>query len=169
MPEINKINRSKNIKQVSRTEDLKPATEKPITKIIPKIESKKTFSAETVETVIDQPVNTPFEAAKSATISAIRHTKTLSESSDKQADQEAIDKIEQFSDDTMADTVETALIAKDTVQKRVIRKKSIEPSKMSSITSKPTRNNLLIIKLKMPLIESGFFIAVLTSLMNIVR
>ena len=40
MPEINKVNRSKNIKQVSRTEDLKPATEKPITKVIPKIESK---------------------------------------------------------------------------------------------------------------------------------
>ena len=41
MPEINKVNRSKNIKQVSRTEDLKPATEKSITKFIPKIESKK--------------------------------------------------------------------------------------------------------------------------------
>lgn len=125
MPEINKVNRSKSIKQVSRTEDLKPATEKPITKVIPKIESKKPISTETVETIIDQPVNTSFESAKNAAISAIMHTKTLSENSDKQADQEAIDKIEHFSGDTMADTVETALITKDTVQKRMIRKKSI--------------------------------------------
>ena len=31
MPEINKINRSKNIKQVSRIDELKPSEEKPYT------------------------------------------------------------------------------------------------------------------------------------------
>ena len=125
MPQISKVVRGKDIKQVSRTDDLKPATEKPITKVIPKIQNKTQVKTEIEETILDQPVNTPFDAAKNATISAIRHTRTLTESSDKQADQEAIDKIEHFSGDTTADTFETALIAKDAVQKRQIRKKSI--------------------------------------------
>jgi len=105
MPEINKIYRSKNIKQVSRIDELKPSEEKPITKVIPKIESKTQIKANTENSVIGPPVNTPLEAAKKASIAAIRHTKTLSESSDKQADQEAIDKIESFTGNTLCFTV----------------------------------------------------------------
>jgi len=124
MPEINKIYRSKNIKQVSRIDELKPSEEKPITKVIPKIESKTQIKANTENSVIGPPVNTPLEAAKKASIAAIRHTKTLSESSDKQADQEAIDKIESFTGNTLSDTTETTLIAGDSI-KRQIKKKSL--------------------------------------------
>ena len=124
MPEINKINRSKNIKQVSRIDELKPSEEKPITKVIPKIESKTQIKADTENSVIGPPVNTPLEAAKKASIAAIRHTKTLSESSDKQADQEAIDKIESFTGNTLSDATETTLIASDSI-KRQIKKKNL--------------------------------------------
>ena len=124
MPEINKIYRSKNIKQVSRIDELKPSEEKPITKVIPKIESKTQIKADTENSVIGPPVYTPLEAAKKASIAAIRHTKTLSESSDKQADQEAIDKIESFTGNTLSDTTETTLIASDSI-KRQIKKKNL--------------------------------------------
>ncbi len=124
MPEINKIYRSKNIKQVSRIDELKPSEEKPITKVIPKIESKTQIKADTENSVIGPPVNTPLEAAKKASIATIRHTKTLSESSDKQADQEAIDKIESFTGNTLSDTTETTLIASDSI-KRQIKKKNL--------------------------------------------
>ena len=124
MPEINKIYRSKNIKQVSRIDELKPSEEKPITKVIPKIESKTQIKADTENSVIGPPVNTPLEAAKKASIAAIRHTKTLSESSDKQADQEAIDKVESFTGDTLSNTAETTLIASDSI-KRQIKKKNL--------------------------------------------
>ena len=124
MPEINKIYRSKNIKQVSRIDELKPSEEKPITKVIPKIESKTQIKADTENSVIGPPVNTPFEAAKKASIAAIRHAKTLSERSDKQADQEAIDKIESFTGNTLSDTTETSLIAGDSI-KRQIKKKNL--------------------------------------------
>ena len=124
MPEINKIYRSKNIKQVSRIDELKPSEEKPITKVIPKIESKTQIKADTENSVIGPPVNTPLEAAKKASIAAIRHTKTLSESSDKQADQEAIDKIESFTGNTLSNTAETTLIASDSI-KRQIKKKNL--------------------------------------------
>ena len=124
MPEINKIYRSKNIKQVSRIDELKPSEEKPITKVIPKIESKTQIKADTENSVIGPPVNTPLEATKKASIAAIRHTKTLSESSDKQADQEAIDKVESFTGDTLSNTAETTLIASDSI-KRQIKKKNL--------------------------------------------
>ena len=125
MPEINKIYRSKNIKQVSRIDELKPSEEKPITKVIPKIESKTQIKADTENSVIGPPVNTPLEAAKKASIAAIRHTKTLSESSDKQADQEAIDKIESFTGNTLSDTTETTLIASDSIKRQIKKKKLV--------------------------------------------
>ena len=90
MPEINKVIRSKNIKQVSRIEELKPATEKPITKVIPKVQNKTQIKTEIEEAIVDQPLDLPFEAAKQASISAIRHANNLSSSSDKTEDQEAI-------------------------------------------------------------------------------
>lgn len=39
MPQISKVVRDKDIKQVSRTEDLKPAMEKAVPKTVPKIQS----------------------------------------------------------------------------------------------------------------------------------
>lgn len=123
MPEINKVIRSKNIKQVSRIEELKPATEKPITKVIPKVQNKTQIKTEIEEAIVDQPLDLPFEAAKQASISAIRHANNLSSSSDKTEDQEAIDKIESFSGDTATDTVEFASATKDSIKRR-IRKKS---------------------------------------------
>ena len=125
MPEINKIVRSKNIKQVSRIDELKPSEEKPISKVIPKIDSKVPTKVNTEDTIIGQPLNTPLEAAKRASVAAIRHTKTLSDSSDKQADQEAIDKIESFTGDTLSDTAETTLIANNSI-KRQIKKKNLD-------------------------------------------
>ena len=122
MPEINKVDRSNNIKQVSRIEDLKPATEKPITKVIPKIQNKNQVKTEIEEAIVDQPLNMPFEAAKQASISAIRHANNLSSSSDKTEDQEAIDKIEKSASDIAGDTVEIASAAKDSVKKRIRKK-----------------------------------------------
>ena len=122
MPEINKVDRSNNIKQVSRIEDLKPATEKPITKVIPKIQNKNQVKTEIEEAIVDQPLNMPFEAAKQASISAIRHANNLSSSSDKTEDQEAIDKIEKSASDIAGDTVEIASAAKDSVKKRIKKK-----------------------------------------------
>ena len=57
MPEINKVNRSKNIKQISRIEDLKPATEKTVTKVIPKIQNETSLKAEMDKTIVEQPIN----------------------------------------------------------------------------------------------------------------
>ena len=122
MPEINKVDRSNNIKQVSRIEDLKPATEKPITKVIPKIQNKNQVKTEIEEAIVDQPLNMPFEAAKQASISAIRHANNLSSSSDKTEDQEAIDKIEKSASDIAGDTVEITSAAKDSVKKRIRKK-----------------------------------------------
>ena len=122
MPEINKVIRSKNIKQVSRIEELKPATEKPITKVIPKIQNKNQVKTEIEETIVDQPLNLPFEAAKQASISAIRHANNLSSSSDKTEDQEAIDKIESSVSDAASDTVEIASSARDSVKRRIRKK-----------------------------------------------
>ena len=122
MPDINKVNRSKNIKQVSRIEELKPATEKPITKVIPKIQNNTQVKTEIEENIIDQPLNTPFEAAKQASISAIRHANTLTSGSDKSEDHEAIDKIESSVGDTASDTVEIASATKDSIKRRIRKK-----------------------------------------------
>ena len=122
MPEINKVIRSKNIKQVSRIEEPKPATEKPITKVIPKIQNKNQVKTEIEEAIIDQPLSLPFEAAKQASISAIRHANNLSSSSDKTEDQEAIDKIESSVSDAASDTVEIASSARDSVKRRIRKK-----------------------------------------------
>ena len=122
MPEINNVNRSKNIKQISRIEELKPATEKPVTKVIPKIQNKTQAKNEIEERVIAHPIEAPFEAAKQASISVIRHANTLTSSSDKSEDQEAIDKVESTVGNTASDTVEIASSGKDTIKKRIKKK-----------------------------------------------
>ena len=87
MPQISKVVRDKDIKQVSRTEDLKPATEKTINNNIPKIQNKTKIKdaadvAEQKEVIKGPDVTAPMRAARRAGIAAIRHAKTLSKSSD---------------------------------------------------------------------------------------
>ena len=122
MPEINKVNRSKNIKQISRIEDLKPATEKTVTKVIPKIQNETSLKAEMDKPIVEQPINTPFTAAKQASISAIRYAQTLSCNSEKTEDQDAIDKIESFSKDAATDTADIVLTTKDSIKKWIKKK-----------------------------------------------
>lgn len=123
MPQINKVNHSKFIKHVSRNEELKPTTEKQITKVVPNILIKSHEETNQPNSIINQPINTPFEAAKTASISAIRHAQTLSSSSEKPEDQEAIDRIESFSRDTVTGTADVTLNTKASI-KRTIKKKA---------------------------------------------
>ena len=124
MPEINKVDRSNNIKLVSRIEELKPATEKPITKVIPTIQSKTQVNNTIEETTVDHPLNTPFEVAKQASISAIRHANSLSGNSDKQEDQEAIDNLESGTKYVVSESTEIAWAAKDSIKKQIRKKTS---------------------------------------------
>ena len=116
MPQISKVERDHDIKQVSRLDVLKPATEKSISMATPQIRGKPQIN----ET--QQNLQTSANAARRASIAAIRQAKTTSESSDKNEDQEAIDKIEVSARNAAADAAKTALDAKDSI-KRQIRKK----------------------------------------------
>ena len=122
MPEINKVNRSENIKQISRIENLKPATEKKITKVIPKIQNETSLKADMDKPIVEQSVNTPFTAAKQTSISAIRHAQTLSSNSEKPEDQDAIDNIESFSVDVATDTADIVINTKDSIKIRIKKK-----------------------------------------------
>lgn len=124
MPEINKVDRSNNIKLVSRIEELKPAMEKPITKVIPTIQSKTQVNNTIEETTVDHPLNTPFEVAKQASISAIKHANSLSGNSDKQEDQEAIDNLESGTKYVVSESTEIAWAAKDSIKKQIRKKTS---------------------------------------------
>ena len=116
MPQISKVERNHDIKQVSRLDDLKPATEKSISMATPHIRGKPQIN----ET--QQNLQISANAARRASIAAIRHAKTISDSSDKNEDQEAIDKIEVSARNAAADAAKTALDTKDSI-KRQIRKK----------------------------------------------
>ena len=116
MPQISKVERDHDIKQVSRLDVLKPATEKSISMATPQIRGKPQIN----ET--QQKLQTSANAARRASIAAIRHAKTISDSSDKNEDQEAIDKVEVSARNAAADAAKTTLDAKDSI-KRQIRKK----------------------------------------------
>ena len=116
MPQISKVERDHDIKQVSRLDDLKPATEKSVSMATPQIRGKPQIN----ET--QQNLQTSANAARRASIAAIRHAKTISDSSDKNEDQEAIDKIETSARNAAADAAKSALDTKDSI-KRQIRKK----------------------------------------------
>ena len=116
MPQISKVERDHDIKQVSRLEDLKPATEKSVSMVTPQIRGKPQIN----ET--QQNLQASANAARRASIAAIRHAKTISESSDKNEDQEAIDKMEVSARNAAADAAKAALDTKDSL-KRHIRKK----------------------------------------------
>ena len=117
MPQISKIVRDKDIKQVSRTEDLKPAMEKAVPKTVPKIQSG---TAKKVEPSPD--MTAPMKAARRAGISAIRHARTVAGSSNDQEDQEAIDKLEASARNAAMGSADIALDAKDTLRSRIKKK-----------------------------------------------
>ena len=110
MPQISKVERDHDIKQVSRLEDLKPATEKTVSRATPQIRGKPQIN----ET--QQNLQTSVNAARRASIAAIRHAKTISESSDKNEDQQAIDKMETSARNAAAVATEAALDAKDSLK-----------------------------------------------------
>ena len=143
MPQINKIVRGKDIKQVSRTDDLKPATEKTITKAVPLVQVKQQIDIEQKESLIDQQVNTPFKAAQKASIEAIRHTKTLSESSDKSSDQEDIDNLESSALNTVSD-VSDIVTHKKTINKRHADIRNTKDIKTSERTIKKADNSIRV-------------------------
>ncbi len=130
MPQITKVERDHDIKQVSRLEDLRPATEKPVSKATPQIRGKpqKTEIADKGNAMA------PINAARRASIAAIRHAKTISNSSGDAEDQEAIDKMEVSARNAMADTADAALDAKDSLKRR-IKKKSPDIKNTKDIKS----------------------------------
>ena len=128
MPQISKVERERDIKQVSRSDDLKPATEKTISKSIPKIQNKAsskelTEIAEQKETASSMPVTASIKAARRAGIAAIRHARTMSQDSGKQEDQEAIDNLEVSARNTAADTADALLDARDSLKSRIKKKR----------------------------------------------
>ena len=130
MPQITKVERDHDIKQVSRLDDLKPATEKSVSKATPKIRGKPQ------KTEITQQGNamTPIDAARRASIAVIRHARTISNSSGDVEDQEAIDKMEVSARNAMMDTADATLIAKDSLVRR-IKKKSPDIKNTKDIKS----------------------------------
>jgi hypothetical protein len=118
MPQITKVERDHDIKQVSRLDDLKPATEKSVSKATPQIRGKPQ------KTEITQQGNAmaPINAARRVGISAIRHAKTISDSNGKSEDQEAIDKMEVSARNAMMDTADATLNAKDSLVRRIKKK-----------------------------------------------
>ena len=126
MPQINKVERERNIKQVSRLEDLQPA------KVIPKVQNKAPIKVEQKESIVDDAPTAVFKAAQKASIAAIRHTKTLTEKPDKTEDQEAIDQIESTGRYAIYDTQDAVSGVKESV-KRQIRKKQPDIKNAKSI------------------------------------
>ena len=118
MPQISKVERDHDIKQVSRLDDLKPATEKTVSKAIPQIRGKPEIQD------TSQALTSSMNAAKQASIAAIRHAKTISDSSDKSEDQEAIEKMEASVRNAAADSTNAALGAKDALKRQI--KKEIQ-------------------------------------------
>lgn len=119
MSQINKVEREKDIKQVSRLDDLKPATEKTITKV----QNKPTVKVEQMEATIDDASTATLKAAQMASIAAIRHARTISEESDKTEDQEAIDKLEASGRTAISDATNAALDAKGSLRRQIRKKR----------------------------------------------
>ncbi|MBQ6304345.1 MAG: hypothetical protein IJK83_10010, partial [Clostridiales bacterium] len=116
MPQISKVVRDKDIKQVSRIDDLKPATEKAVPKTVPKITEAK-------ETTVNPALTAQMNAARRAGIAAIRHARTVADSSDQTEDQEAIEKLEASARNAAADSADAALEAKDALKRQIKKKR----------------------------------------------
>ncbi len=128
MPQISKVEREHDIKQVSRLEDLKPSTEKSVSKATPQIRGKPEIKDSS------QVLTTSMNAARRASIAAIRHAKTISDSSGQTEDQEAIEKMEASARNAAADATDAALDAKDSLKRR-IKKKSPDIKNTKDIKS----------------------------------
>ena len=116
MPQISKVVRDKDIKQVSRTEDLQPAKDKAVPKTVPKITENK-------ERLDNQAISAQMNAARRAGIAAIRHTRTITGNSDQSEDQEAIEKLETSARNAAADSADAALDAKDMLKRQIKKKR----------------------------------------------
>ncbi len=116
MPQISKVVRDKDIKQVSRTEDLMPAKDKAVPKTVPKFTESK-------ERPGNQFLSAQMNAARRAGVAAIRHTRTIAGNSDQSEDQEAIEKLETSARNAAADSADAALDAKDALKRRIKKKK----------------------------------------------
>lgn len=116
MPQINKVVRDNDIKQVSRIEDLMPAKEKAVPKTVPKITESK-------ETALNPALTAQMNAARRAGVAAIRHARTVSGSSEQSEDQEAIEKLETSAQNAAADSVDAALDAKDALRQQIKKKR----------------------------------------------
>ena len=116
MPQINKVVRDNDIKQVSRIEDLMPAKEKAVPKTVPKITESK-------ETTVNPALTAQMNAARRAGVAAIRHARTVSGSSEQSEDQEAIEKLETSARNAAADSVDAALDAKDALRQQIKKKR----------------------------------------------
>ena len=119
MPQINKVERERNIKQVSRLDDLKPATEKTITKV----QNKPVVTIEQADATVEDASVAAYKAAQRTGIAAIRHARSLSEESDKTEEQEAIDKLEASGRTAISDATNAALNAKDTIRRQIGKKR----------------------------------------------
>ena len=117
MPQISKVVRDKDIKQVSRTEDLKPAKDKAVPKTVPKITESK-------ERPGNQVLSAQMNAARRAGVAAIRHTRTITADSDQSEDQEAIEKLETSARNAAADSADASLAAKDALKRQIKKKRS---------------------------------------------
>ena len=116
MPQINKVVRDNDIKQVSRIEDLMPAKEKAVPKTVPKITESK-------EAAFNPALTAQMNAARRAGVAAIRHARTVSGSSEQSEDQEAIEKLETSARNAAADSVDAALDAKDALRQQIKKKR----------------------------------------------
>ena len=119
MPQINKVERERNIKQVSRLDDLKPATEK----IITKVQNKPVITVEQSDATIEDASTAAYTAAQRTGIAAIRHARSLSEESDKTEEQEAIDKLEASGRTAISDATNAALNAKESLRRQIRKKR----------------------------------------------
>ena len=119
MPQINKVERERNIKQVSRLDDLKPATEK----IITKVQNKPVITVEQSDATIEDASTAAYKAAQRTGIAAIRHARSLSEESDKTEEQEAIDKLEASGRTAISDATNAALNAKESLRRQIRKKR----------------------------------------------
>ncbi len=116
MPQINKVVRDNDIKQISRIEELMPAKEKAVPKTVPKITESK-------ETAVSPALTAQMNAARRAGIAAIRHARTVSDSSNQSEDQEAIEKLEATARNAAADSVDAALDTKDALRQQIKKKR----------------------------------------------
>ena len=123
MAQINKLMRDRYIKQVSRKRNKKPAGDKINPQVVPKVQHKTKDLIEQKETIVNNTPPLPFQAAKKATIAAIRSTKNISESSDKPEDQEAIERIESFGKDVISDTTDTVLETNHFIRHQIRKKR----------------------------------------------